>query len=130
MFGYIMRGGVAPTTNNILKDLGFEEGELEMFFDVTNISNQQLINRYLNIAREPPYNLNWRTQQQAINANYNLGVFGRNRVEYTKHDIASDTLNSFYEEDNGLAQGIRKKKRKTGKNKRRTNKRRTNKKRK
>jgi hypothetical protein len=103
-----------------LQALGFEEGELEMFFEMTNVTEDQLVHRYLEIAQNQPYNLNWGTETRAINANYMLGVFKRNGVEYTKHDIVEDTLSSFYEEAEGRAQGIRKKKLATKKH--RTNK--------
>jgi hypothetical protein len=136
-----MKGGAAPhqrrveastspssrtssrTSNNHqnrLQALGFEEGELEMFFDMTNVTEDQLVHRYLEIAQNQPYNLNWGNETRAINANYMLGVYKRNGVEYTKHDIVEDTITSFYHEDEGRAQGIRKKKR--GTTKRRANK--------
>ena len=112
---------------NRLQSLGFEEGELEMFFDMTNVTEDQLVHRYLEIAQNQPYNLNWGNETRAINANYMLGVYKHNGVEYTKHDIVEDTITSFYHEDEGRAQGIRKKKR--GTKKRRANKKsRTNKK--
>jgi len=98
-----------------LQALGFEEGELEMFFEMTNVTEDQLVHRYLEIAQNQPYNLNWGTETRAINANYMLGVFKRNGVEYTKHDIVEDTLSSFYHEAEGRAQGILKKKRGTKK---------------
>ena len=91
-----------------------------MFFDMTNVTEDQLVHRYLEIAQNQPYNLNWGNETRAINANYMLGVYKRNGVEYTKHDIVEDTITSFYHEDEGRAQGIRKKKR--GTRKRRANK--------
>lgn len=95
---------------NILEALGFEEGELEMFFQTTNIPENQLVNRYLEIARNPPYNLNWGSVIVAARANYMTGVFKSNGIEYTKHDIAEDALSSFYDELQG---GLIKKKRRT-----------------
>jgi hypothetical protein len=89
---------------NRLQALGFEEGELEMFFDMTNVTEDQLVHKYLEIAQNQPYNLNWGNETRAINANYMLGVYKRNGVEYTKHDIVEDTITSFYHEDEGRAQ--------------------------
>jgi hypothetical protein len=93
-----------PLNNNIpvynqerLQALGFEEGELEMFFEMRNYTEDQLINRYLEIAQGNPYNLNWESENDAINAPYMLGVFKPHGTEYTKHDIAEDTLSFFYE---------------------------------
>ena len=96
-----------------LQALGFEEGELEMFFEMTDISENQLVRKYLDIAQNQPYNLNWGSERIAINAPYMLGVYKRNGVEYTKHDIVEDTLTYFYDHAEGRAQGIRKKKRGT-----------------
>jgi hypothetical protein len=107
-----------------LAELGFEEGELEMFFDTYNISPDALIRKYLEIAQKPPYNLNWDTESVAASANKLIGVFNRYGDEYVKHDIAEDTLNSFYHpeeyQDQGIVGGIRKtKRRKIRKTKRR-----------
>ena len=98
-----------------LEALGFEEGELEMFFEMTDISENQLVRKYLDIAQHQPYNLNWGSEQRAINAPYMLGVYKRNGSEYTKHDIVQDTFTYFYDRAEGRAQGIRKKKRGTRK---------------
>lgn len=106
---------ISPNQQNRLESLGFEEGELEMFFDITNISENQLVQRYLDIAQHPPYNLNWDSERVANNADYMLGVHKHNGIEYTKHDIVEDTLTSFYDEAQGLGQGVRKKKRGTRK---------------
>jgi hypothetical protein len=104
-----------------LAELGFEEGELEMFFDTYNISPDALIRKYLEIAQKPPYNLNWDTESVAASANDPIGKF-------EKHDIASYTLNSFYlpemykDQDQEITGGNRKTKRrgrKTRKTKRR-----------
>lgn len=86
-------------TNNILSALGFEEGELEMFFDISEgvVDNNQLVQKYLEIAQAEPYNLNWDSEEIAANADYDTGVLKPNGTTYTKHDIANDTLNSFYE---------------------------------
>ena len=126
-----MKGGRAPpphhnrisstsssrrsTTSNSadrLAALGFEEGELEMFLDTFDISTNTLIDTYLEIAQNPPYNLNWGTERTAAAANYDIGVFKRNGVEYTKHDIVEDTLNYYYDQNQDVAQGVHKKRRK------------------
>jgi hypothetical protein len=116
---------VPSVQNERLQALGFEEGELEMFFDMTDISEDELVRKYLDIAQHVPYNLNWGTEQRAINAPYMLGVYKRNGVEYTKHDIVEDTFSYFYDQAEGRAQGIRKKKR--GTKRRRTRKHRSHK---
>jgi hypothetical protein len=103
---------------DLLPGLGFEEGELEMFFDMNQASQNELVERYLQMARSEPYNLNWQTGDEACLAGYMLGVFKNNGVEYTKHDIVQDVFDSF----SGQQQAGRKKKSK------RTTKKRTNKK--
>jgi len=124
-----MKGSAAllPNNNNnqcedLLPGLGFEEGELEMFFDMNQVSENELVERYLQIARAAPYNLNWQTGDDACVAAYMLGVFKNNGVEYTKHDIVQDVFNSFYHPQAAPVQGGRKKK------SRRSTKKRTNKK--
>lgn len=52
---------------------------------MTNVTEDQLVNKYLEIAQNQPYNLNCGNETTAINANYMLGVYKRNGVEYTKH---------------------------------------------
>jgi hypothetical protein len=118
------RSHISSIQNNRLESLGFEEGELEMFFDMTNISEDELIRKYLDIAQHPPYNLNWGSEATAINAPYMIGVYKRNGVEYTKHDIVEDTFSYFYDQAEGRGEGIRKKKRGT---RRRTRKHRSSK---
>lgn len=110
-----------PNNQERLQALGFEEGELEMFFETTNYTEDQLINKYLEIAQGPPFNLNWRTENIAANAPYMLNVFKPHGTEYTKHDIVEDTLTSLYEAGEGGA------KKKTRKNKTRRNKTKRNK---
>ena len=102
---------------DLLPGLGFEEGELEMFFDMNQVSENELVERYLQMARAAPYNLNWQTGDDACVAAYMLGVIKNNGVEYTKHDIVQDVFNSFSEQQ----QGGRKKKSKRS-TKKRTNK--------
>ena len=60
-----------------------------------NVSPEELIQRYLEISREDPFNLGWQSVRNAINAPNETGVFKSNGVEYIKHDIAKDALNSF-----------------------------------
>jgi len=133
-----MKGSAAPPNNNrvlnnnedayqqhhndcedLLPGLGFEEGELEMFFDSNLGGENDLVTRYLQIARAAPYNLNWQTGHDACVADYMLGVLKNNGGEYTKHDIVEDVFDSFYHPQQ---QGGRKKK------SRRVTKKRTNKK--
>jgi hypothetical protein len=85
--------------NEVLQDLGFEEGELEMFSEMANglVDEQALIDKYLEVAQAEPYNLNWTTVEEARNADYDTGVQKPNGTTYTKHDIANDTLNVFYD---------------------------------
>lgn len=111
----VTRNSHTSSNNNqdvLLEDLGFEEGELDMFFQLTDYTEHELIQRYLEIAQNPPYNLNWGSSRVAARAT-RTGVYKRNGIEYTKHDIAQDALTSFYDEAEGRAQGIRKKKRGT-----------------
>ena len=103
--------------DDLLSGLGFEEGELEMFFEMNHVSENVLVDRYLQIARAAPYNLNWQTGHDACVADYMLGVLKNNGIEYTKHDIVQDVFNSFYHPE----QGGRKKKSKRS-TKKRTNK--------
>ena len=87
--------------DDLLPGLGFEEGELEMFFDISQVSENELVERYLQIARSAPYNLNWQTGHDGCLADYMLGVFKNNGVEYTKHDIVQDVFDSFSEQQQG-----------------------------
>jgi NDP-sugar pyrophosphorylase family protein len=113
---------IPGNTQNILSSLGFEEGELEMFFDVSDgvVNENELIQKYLEIAQDNPYNLNWGTVQVAVSANYDTGVRKPNGTTYTKHDIANDTLNSFYDVISHGGRSKKNKKRKTRKNKKRS----------
>ena len=86
---------------DLLPGLGFEEGELEMFFDMNQVSQNELVERYLQIARSAPYNLNWQTGDDACIAEYMLGVLKNNGVEYTKHDIVQDVFDSYYHPEQG-----------------------------
>jgi hypothetical protein len=85
-----------PDDTNILNALGFEEGELEMFFEMHDyVSSEQLIQRYLEIAREEPFNLDWQSVQNAIDSPYQTSAIKPNGTPFTKHDIANDALDSF-----------------------------------
>jgi hypothetical protein len=106
---------------DLLAGLGFEEGELEMFFDMNQVSENELVEKYLQIARAAPYNLNWQTGDDACVADYMLGVLKNNGVEYTKHDIVEDVFDSFYHPQEAPQQAGRKKKSKRS-TKKRTNK--------
>lgn len=101
---------------DILSSLGFEEGELEMFFDTANglVSEEQLMERYLEIARDEPFNQTWQNIDDAVDASYELNAIKSNGIPYTKHDIVNDTLDTFYEDMSG---GKRRKNRKQRKSK-------------
>ena len=141
-----MKGSAAPPPNNnrvnviedayqqhnpcedLLPGLGFEEGELEMFFDSNLGGEDDLVTRYLQIARSAPYNLNWQTDDDACVADYMLGVLKNNGSEYTKHDIVEDVFDSFYHPQQQQQGGRKKKskrsiKKRTNKKKRSTRKR-------
>lgn len=110
---------------SILSRLGFEEGELEMFFEMTqgNVNENQLIDKYLEIAQSEPYNLNWDQTQIAMDSDYDTGVQKPNGTHFTKHDIANDVLNSFYEmREGGKRRKSRKSRRKTRKTRRKSKK--------
>ena len=85
---------ISESELELLKNLGFEEDELEMFFHPDyfgHISVEELIERYLEIAQHPPYdsyNLNWSTKEEAIQGDYNI-----------KRPIAESTLESYYHPD-------------------------------
>ena len=127
-----MKGSAAllPNNNNnnqcedLLPGLGFEEGEIDIFEEYQESEND-IVERYLQIARSPPYNLNWQTSDDACLAEDTLGVFKPNGIEYRKHDIAKDAFNLFSQQ----LQGGRKKKSKRSTKKRVTKKRVTKKKR-
>ncbi len=97
-----MKGSSALLPNNrnrcikLLEGLGFEEDELEMFFDMNQVSENELVERYLQTARSAPYNLNWQTGDDACVADNMLGIFKDNGVEFTKRDIVKDVFYSFY----------------------------------
>ena len=106
----------------LLRNLGFEEDELEMFFHPNyfrHISVEELIDRYLEIAQSHPHNLNWSTRQEAIGGDYDR-----------KRRVAQDTLNSYYHPDDeaeGVGRSKKSYKKKRGTRKRGTRKRGTRK---
>ena len=97
-----MKGSSALLPNNrnrcikLLEGLGFEEDELEMFFELNQVSENELVEKYLQTARSAPYNLNWQTGDDACVADNMLGIFKDNGVEFTKRDIVKDVFESFY----------------------------------
>ena len=103
-----MKGSSALLPNNhnhcenLLSGLGFEVDEdgygdeLVMFFDMNQVSENELVERYLQTARSAPYNLNWQTGDDACVADNMLGIFKDNGVEFTKRDIVKDVFYSFY----------------------------------
>ena len=125
-----MKGGVlsnnyqqaSTSEEDILTSLGFEEDELEMFFEENPlITKDDLVRKYLEIAQEEPYLRNWDDKTTAADAPLNLGIFKPNGIEYRKRDIAQHTLGSFNNSsEGGRAKRIRKK---TFKRKHLTNKR-------
>lgn len=110
--------------DELLQALGFEEGELEMFFDSNLGSRNDLITRYLQIARSAPYNLQWQTIDDASNADYMLGVRKNNGIEYTKHDIVEDVFDFFYHPTSGGRKRKTRRSTKKRKNKKKRNTRR------
>lgn len=125
----------APVHRNIqqLLNLGFEEDELEMFFDTyNNVDENELVEKYLEVARGNPYNLNWNTVEDAEQANYDIGVQKSNGTTYTKHDIANDVLSDLYDQMHGGKKHKKTNNKKTLKNKnknKKSNKKNNNKKR-
>ena len=118
-----MKGSAALIPNNqcedLLPGLGFEEGEIDIFEQYQESEND-IVERYLQIARSPPYNLNWQTSDDACLAEDTLGVFKPNGIEYRKHDIAKDAFNLFSQQ----LQGGRKKKSRRSTKKRKNKKKR------
>jgi hypothetical protein len=117
-----MKGSAAllPNNNNnqcvdLLPGLGFGEGEIDIFEQYEESEND-IVERYLQIARSPPYNLHWQTGDEACVAEDMLG-------QDTKRDIAKEVFFIFSQElEQRQQQGGRKKK------SRRSTKKRTNKK--
>jgi hypothetical protein len=128
-----MKGSAAllPNNNNnnqceyLLPGLGFGEGEIDIFEEYQESEND-IVERYLQIARSPPYNLNWQTSDDACLAEDTLGVFKPNGIEYRKHDIAKDAFNLFSQQ----LQGGRKKKSNRSTKKRKNKKKRSTRRRK
>ena len=70
--------------------LGFDEAEIELFSD-NSISDQDVVDQYLAIARAAPYNINWNSEEDA-----------RRDLQQVKRDIAKD---SFAEISRNFTQG-------------------------
>ena len=107
-----------------LRALGFEPEDLEfMQFEAPDVTEDELVRKYLDIARDQngPYKLNWDSEQTAMNTNEMLGVYKPNGETYRKHDIVQDTIMYFFDGNRGGAHRIHKKKRRTRKH--RSNKR-------
>lgn len=86
------------TFDSVLEDLGFTEESIEDFAEVADdlVDTRELKERYLEIANDEPYNLNWTTIDMARNADFDTGIENPEGGTYTKADIASDTIGSFY----------------------------------
>jgi len=82
---------------------------------MNQVSENELVERYIQRARSAPYNLNWQTGDDACIADNMLGVFKDNGVEYTKHDIVEDVFDSFSEQAAPQEAGRRKKSRRSTK---------------
>jgi hypothetical protein len=105
--------------NNTLQELGFEDGELEMFFyENPDVSSEQLEQIYLDISRREPFNLDWESVENAILAPYMTGAFKPNGTQFTKNDIAKAVLASF--DDDIQDGGYKKRKRNPKKTKTKT----------
>ena len=89
-----------------LEPLGFEGGELDMFFyENGNVSFDGLISRYLEIARNAPYHLNW-NEEDAGNSVWST----------TKRNLVYDTFDSF--EPSNTGHGIKRNKKRASRTKR------------
>lgn len=103
-----------------LLPLGFDDAELEMYFQQYNLHPDDFINKYLDIARSTPFNQTWQTYDDVIQSDDDLNVERYPGRPYDKRDIAKDVLNFF---DETMQQGGKRKhrrhKRKTRKNTRR-----------
>ena len=82
--------------NQILMELGFDEGDIEMLVAMPGAGLREILEKYMRVANSAPYNINWTTEDQAIDAAYELNVLRPNGNTYTKHDIAKDVLNSYF----------------------------------
>ena len=82
--------------NLILLDLGFDEDNLDYYKEATDDDKNRLIDMYLEMARQPPYNQTWNTVDDAINANYTLNTANQFGRQYNKHDIANAVFSEIY----------------------------------
>lgn len=99
----VVMGDTPEGEIQILTDLGFEEEEIEILSEMEGIGLNEIMEKYMAVANSAPFNMNWTTEDDAINAPYNL-----NGSQYTKHDIAKDVFNSYFQD-----QSAGKKRRKT-----------------
>lgn len=131
---YYMKGGFEQmdidNNDNTLQALGFDDGDLEMvFYENPDVSSDQLIQIYLEISREDPFNLAWQSVQDAIDSPIQTSALKPNGTPFTKHDIVKVVLDRFDEmQHGGYKRSLRKprkiKRRKTRKTKK-TKRRRT-----
>jgi len=107
-----------------LLPLGFDDSELEIYFQQYNLHPDDFINTYLDIARSTPFNQTWQTYDDVLQSNDELNVERYPGRPYYKRDIAKDVLTFF---DETMQQGGKRKhrrhKRKTRKTTRRHTKR-------
>jgi len=113
--------------------LGFDDAELEaLFVAERELTEDIIINTYLEVARSRPYCQNWQTESDAAAAADNINVERYPGRNYEKRDIAryvygliSDRERPVLEPCGGVQGGYKRKNRRTRKNKKtRTNKRR------
>ena len=110
-----------------LESLGFALGNLELIETMApDVTEDDIVNKYLDIARNPPYNLNWDSVEAAKNSPLGLGVRKPNGEEYIKTDITKATIDYFCFGIGG-AHRIHKKKRRTMKHRSKKRKHRSNK---
>ena len=87
---------VAPPTDDelnaafeYLQPLGVDDGITEIALTHYPITIDDLVDIYLHISQQPPYNRNWQNYDDARNATNGFTVNGQN---FEKRDIANDIL--------------------------------------
>jgi hypothetical protein len=92
---------IAPPTDDELNDafeqlrpLGVDDGITEIALTHYPITIDELINIYLHVAQQPPYNRNWQNYDDARNADDIFNVNGKN---FRKRNIANDILHLIEE---------------------------------
>jgi hypothetical protein len=84
-----------PTVDDInaafeqLQHLGFDYDVTEIALTHYPITIEDLVNIYLDVAQEPPYNRNWEDYTAASNAPDDFTING---ITFNKSDIANETL--------------------------------------